>query len=466
VLPQILVFFAGLAGLVYGADVFVKGAASLALRLGVSRLVIGMTVVGFGTSLPELSVNLSAAFSGRLDLAVGNVVGSNIANIGLILGIAALVAPLTIHVSLLKLEIPLLLLVSAGLWLLGSNGQLGRPDGALLLLGFVGLLLLIGYGGRQEPRQIEADIVDGGVPSSVDATRATWRDLAWIGVGFVLLLVASRLMVGAAVDLARLWGMSELVIGLTIVAIGTSLPELAASTLAALRGETDIAIGNVLGSNLFNILLILGVTAVITPLPLDPTLIRVQIPVMILFAALLYPLSLRGRSIGRPAAAVGVLWLSGLAAHVDRLTPIGSVFIALAGNRRRLGGRVAGHGRARHDMGADRGGQEQKQGDQDLSQPQAVAQQAVVQNRGQQDAADAQRGRLGRPMQALEKVRQFRQADGTDQREKSADQKQYSDQNLDRASAAHSMMSRRMTYLDKATVPTKPSMAITRAASK
>lgn len=303
-LPQILVFFVGLAGLVYGADVFVKGAASLALRFGVSRLVIGMTVVGFGTSLPELSVNLSAAFSGRLDLAVGNIVGSNIANIGLILGIAALVAPLTIHVSLLKLEIPLLLLVSAGLWLLGSNGQLGRPDGALLLLGFVALLLLIGYSGRHEPRQIEADIVEGGVPSSVDATRATWQDLTWIGVGFVLLLVASRLMVGAAVDLARLWGMSELVIGLTIVAIGTSLPELAASTLAALRGETDIAIGNVLGSNLFNILLILGVTAVITPLPLDPTLIRVQIPVMILFAALLYPLSLRGRSIGRPAGAL------------------------------------------------------------------------------------------------------------------------------------------------------------------
>ena len=308
---QLLVFLAGLAGLVYGADVFVKGAASLALRLGVSRLVIGMTLVGFGTSLPELSVNLSAAFSGRLDLAVGNVVGSNIANIGLILGIAALIAPLTIHVSLLKLEIPLLLLVSAGLWLLGSNGQLGRPDGALLLLGFVGLMLIIGYGGKNETQQIEAGMVDGGLPSAVDAMREPWRDLLWIALGFVLLLGASRLMVGAAVDLARMWGMSELVIGLTIVAIGTSLPELAASALAAMRGESDIAIGNVLGSNLFNILLILGVTAVITPLPLDPVLIRVQIPVMILFAALLYPLSLRGRAIGRPAGALLLVAFSG-----------------------------------------------------------------------------------------------------------------------------------------------------------
>jgi len=180
-MPQILIFFVGLAGLVYGADVFVKGAASLALRLGVSRLVIGMTLVGFGTSLPELSVNLSAAFSGRLDLAVGNIVGSNIANIGLILGIAALVAPLTIHVSLLKLEIPLLLLVSAGLWLLGSNGQLGRPDGALLLLGFVGLLLLIGYSGRHEPRSRRISWRAGYRLRSTRPGRPgeTWRGSAW-----------------------------------------------------------------------------------------------------------------------------------------------------------------------------------------------------------------------------------------------------------------------------------------------
>lgn len=306
-LQQLLIFFAGLAGLIYGADVFVKGAASLALRLGVSRLVIGMTLVGFGTSLPELSVNLSAAISGRLDLAVGNVVGSNIANVGLILGIAALIAPLTIHVSLLKLEIPLLLLVSAALWLLGSNGQLGRPDGALLLLGFVGLMLVIGYGGRSEPEQIEVGIVEGGLPSAALASRALWRTLAWIALGFVLLIVASQLMVGAAVGLARTWGMSELAIGLTIVAIGTSLPELAASALAAWRGEADIAIGNVLGSNLFNILLILGVTAVITPLPLDPILIHVQIPLMILFAALLYPLALHNNTIGRPGAALLLL---------------------------------------------------------------------------------------------------------------------------------------------------------------
>jgi len=310
-LQPLLIFLVGLAALVWGADVFVRGAASLALRLGVSRLMIGMTLVGFGTSLPELSVNLSATVSGRLDLAVGNVVGSNIANVGLILGIAALIAPLSIHVRLLRLEIPLLLLASLSLWLLGSNGQLGRPDGALLLLGFVGLMLVIGYGGKSEPESVTAGLVDGGSLPEAPAARPPWRDLLWIGLGFVLLLGASRVMVGAAVDLARLWGMSELTIGLTIVAIGTSLPELAASGLAAWRGESDIAVGNVLGSNLFNILLILGVTAVITPLPLDTAMLRFHIPLMILFTVALYPLAFGNHRIGRPG---GVLLLVGFAA--------------------------------------------------------------------------------------------------------------------------------------------------------
>ena len=307
-LLQLLIFVVGLALLVYGADTFVKGASTMALRLGVSRLVIGMTLVGFGTSLPELSINVTAAINGKLDLAVGNVVGSNIANVGLILGVAAVLTPLSIHIRLLRLEIPLLLLVSSALWLLGYNGVLSWLEGGLLLLGFVGIMMVIGYDSQSEPELIDATLIRG------DRRHVSmWRCVLNIGMGFVLLLVASQFMVGSAVELARLWGMTELMIGLTIVAVGTSLPELAASGVAALRGESDIAVGNVLGSCLFNILLVLGATALIEPLPVAASLISREIPLMILFAAALYPLAFGDHKIGRFG---GILLLGAYAAFI------------------------------------------------------------------------------------------------------------------------------------------------------
>ena len=305
---QLLIFTIGLVLLVYGAESFVKGASTLAIRMGVSRLVIGMTLVGFGTSLPELSINLTAAVNGRLDLAVGNVVGSNIANVGLILGVAALLTPLVIHIRLLRLEIPLLLLASAGLWLLGFNGTLGWIEGAMLLIGFIGLMMVIGYDSKTEPELIEAELVQAD-PSVHPLTQDIFRIL----LGFVLLLAASQMMVGSAVELARAWGMTELMIGLTIVAIGTSLPELAASGMAAWRGESDIAVGNVLGSCLFNILLVLGATAIIEPLPVAASLIWREIPLMFLFAAALYPLAFGDKRISRSG---GVLLLSAYAAFL------------------------------------------------------------------------------------------------------------------------------------------------------
>ncbi|HBK56859.1 MAG TPA: sodium:calcium antiporter, partial [Xanthomonadales bacterium] len=230
---------------------------------------------------------------------VGNVVGSNIANVGLILGVSALLTPLIIHVRLLRLEIPLLLLTSLALWLLGMDGRLNPVEGGLLMLGFVGLMMVIGFGSRTEPQIVEAEL-----EHTDSAPHALWKDIARIGLGFVLLLVASQMMVGAAVELARMWGMSELTIGLTIVAIGTSLPELAASSVAAWRGDSDIAVGNVLGSNLFNILLVLGATAVIAPIPVSPSLIRYEIPLMFLFAAALYPLAFGDNRIYRKGGAL------------------------------------------------------------------------------------------------------------------------------------------------------------------
>lgn len=278
-------FALGLVMLVLGADSFVRGASGLALRFGISPFVVGLVLVGFGTSAPELSVNLTAAFQGRYALAIGNVIGSNIANIGLILGISALIAPLAMRARLLRIEVPLVIGVSVALWLLALDGVLGRFDAALLLLGFVGLMWVVARAARRESAAVRAELSE-----AVNTQTDLKRNLIRLGIGLALLLYGSHLMVHAAVGLATMWGISELMIGLTIVAIGTSLPELAASAVAAWRGHTDIAIGNVVGSSLFNILLILGVTAAIHPLPVGGASLRVDLPVMIGFALVLYPM--------------------------------------------------------------------------------------------------------------------------------------------------------------------------------
>jgi cation:H+ antiporter len=284
-LEQLGQFALGLVLLALGADSLVKGAAGLALRFGVSPFLVGLVVVGFGTSAPELSVNLSAVYNGTTDIALGNVVGSNIANVGLILGLSALAAPLVVQMRLLRFETPLLVAVSGALWLLAYDGTLGRLDGAILLAGFLALMALVARDARREPAAVQAEL-----GAAAQTRTETWRGVLRVAIGLALLVLGAQWMVDAAVALAIAAGLSQLIVGLTIVAIGTSLPELASSVLAALRGHSDIAIGNVVGSCLFNILLILGSTAAAAPLPVAHSLVVVEIPAMIAFAIVLYPM--------------------------------------------------------------------------------------------------------------------------------------------------------------------------------
>ncbi|MEZ5463974.1 MAG: calcium/sodium antiporter [Lysobacteraceae bacterium] len=278
-------FVLGLVLLVLGADSFVKGAGGIALKLGIRPFVVGMVLVGFGTSAPELAVNMTAAYQGRYDLAIGNVVGSNIANIGLILGLIALFRPLAVQMRLLRVEVPLLIGIGLVLWLLCLDGRIGRVDGILLLAGFVALMVFVARGAKHEP-----SLVQDALAETAETRSEWWRSALRTVVGLGLLLYASTLMVESAVGMATIWGMSELIVGLTVVAIGTSLPELAASGIAAWRGHSDIAVGNVVGSCLFNILLILGATASVHPLLVSKSMLWVELPAMIAFSLVLYPM--------------------------------------------------------------------------------------------------------------------------------------------------------------------------------
>lgn len=298
-LIELLWFCGGLVLLGFGADILLKGAAGLALRFGIPPFIIGLTIVGFGTSAPELAVNLSAAWQGRYDVALGNVIGSNIANVGLILGLSALLAPLAVHMRLLKIETPLVIVAGVALWLLAIDGLLGRLDGALLLAGFVALMVYVYRSVRREPPPVREELAGAAMTRT-----APWLNLLRVAAGLALLVYGASVMVESAVVIARLVGLSELLIGLTIVAVGTSLPELATSLLAARRGQTDIAVGNVLGSCLFNILLILGATAMLHPLPVALSLLHIEIPAMIALSAVIYPMLVRDLCIQRREGAV------------------------------------------------------------------------------------------------------------------------------------------------------------------
>jgi cation:H+ antiporter len=312
-LMQLLILAAGVAILAIGADLFVRGASGVAERFGISQFVIGLVVVGFGTSTPELAVNLDAAITGSTDIAIGNVVGSNIANVGVILGLAAVVAPLAVQLRMVRVELPIMIGVSLLVWAMASFGEIKRWEGAVMLLGFGAFLWFLLKTSKNESAEVKQEYTDENPPRRHDG----WKAAGFIIVGLLGLMGGAHLAVEAATTLARLWGLSELVIGLTIVAIGTSLPELASSVAAARRGHADIAIGNVLGSNIYNILFILGATALITPLPTAaPTLMWLDIPVMIAFAVALVPMMMMGLKITR---ANGVLLLLAYAAYVAYL---------------------------------------------------------------------------------------------------------------------------------------------------
>lgn len=298
-LIPLLSMFAGLLLLTGGAEGLVRGAASLAQRLGLSSLVIGLTVVAFGTSMPELVVSAGAALRGSPAVALGNVVGSNIANIGLILGVASLIAALRVQAQVIRFDMPILGAVSLGLVALLADGQIGRFDGALLVLGLIGYVTYSIRWAQAEP--------DAGVEREFEEAlppqRGLGLDLFYLGIGLALLLGGAHLLVEGAVALAVRLDVSEVVVGLTVVAVGTSLPELATSTVAAWKGEGDIAVGNAVGSCIFNILGILGITALVHPMGTSG-LGMVDGAVMVGFTLFLLPLMRTGFVLSRIEGAL------------------------------------------------------------------------------------------------------------------------------------------------------------------
>lgn len=296
----------GLAVLVVGAEALVRGASRLAGGMGIPPLVIGLTVVAFGTSAPELAVSLQSAVGGQPDLALGNVVGSNIFNVLAVLGLTALIAPLVVHQQLVRFEVPLVVGLSVLILVMVQDGRIGALDGLLLVGGLIAYTVLVI---RQSPR--EAAAVQAEYANEFGNAAAGWLarlpvQIAWVICGLGLLIVGATWLVDSAVSIARALDISEAVIGLTIVAAGTSLPELTTSVVAALRGKRDIAVGNVVGSSVFNLLGILGIAALVTPggLSVAPALVNFDIPVMIAVAFACLPISATGHRIARWEGAV------------------------------------------------------------------------------------------------------------------------------------------------------------------
>jgi cation:H+ antiporter len=308
-LVQLVLFVVGLAVLALGAELFIRGAVRVARKFGVSPFVIGLTLVGFGTSAPELVVNLSAACQGNPELAVGNVVGSNIANVGLILGVAAVVRTLTAEMRLLKVETPLVLAASVAVWVMAWDGDLGRWDAAILLVMFTAVMVYIALSAKRETPEVKEEL-----GKSIPNPERMWVSVLFLALGLGGLVGGAQLMVDSAVHLAESWGMSKALIGLTIVAVGTSLPELASTVAAAYRGQSDIAVGNVVGSNLFNLLLILGVTSAVCPLPVDAGMMTFDLPVMVGFAVLLLLVLLNGLRVYRWEGVLLLLAYAGVTA--------------------------------------------------------------------------------------------------------------------------------------------------------
>lgn len=293
----VILFIAGLALLVLGADWLVKGASRLAAANGISPLVIGLTVVAYGTSAPELAVSVKSALAGQADLAIGNVVGSNIFNVLFILGAAALIAPLLVSSQLVRVDVPIMVGLSVLAFALAADGTIGRVDGVILLAGAIAYTVFQIRQSRKESAAIKDEYAKEFGPARSSAAA----NAAYVAAGLVLLVLGSQWLVAGAVAFAKALGVSELIIGLTIVSAGTSLPEVATSILAAVRGERDIAVGNVVGSNIFNILAVLGVGAMVAPagLPVSPALIRFDLLVMVAVAVACLPIFASGAVIAR-----------------------------------------------------------------------------------------------------------------------------------------------------------------------
>jgi cation:H+ antiporter len=311
-LEQALMFVLGLVVLVIGADVMVRGASRLAVSFGVSPLVVGLTVVAFGTSAPEMAVSVGSALAGTPDLAIGNVVGSNIANVLLILGISALITPLLVDEQIIRQEIPIMIGASALLVVMALDGNIGLLESIMLFALVIAYTVFLVVQSRRASKSVQ-DEFETEIPTS------TWDShwgvqVALIVVGLVMLVMGADWLVDAAVAFARAFGVSDLVIGLTVVAVGTSMPEIATSIVAAMRGQRDIAVGNVVGSNVFNILAVLGAAGIASGvgLPVSEAARNFDLWVMLAVAFACLPIMITGREIARWE---GVVFLAYYAAY-------------------------------------------------------------------------------------------------------------------------------------------------------
>jgi len=296
VLIAIIQLVAGFLLLVWGADRLVAGASATARNLGVSPLIIGLTIIGFGTSAPELVVSAVATLKGNAGLAVGNAIGSNIANMGLVLGATALIYPLRLESNALKREYPMLLLIMLVCFLMALNGIFSRPEGWILIVGlFLVVVWIVRIGLHRPLSDPLAEEFDAEIPKDIPTRIAVF----WLIVGLIILPISSTFLVDGAITIARILSVSDTAIGLTVVAIGTSLPELATAITAALHKEDDLAIGNIIGSNMFNLLGVLGIAAAIQPIELLPIILARDFPAMFLITGMLYLMASDFRGPGR-----------------------------------------------------------------------------------------------------------------------------------------------------------------------
>jgi cation:H+ antiporter len=298
----ILLLIVGLVLLIVGAEALVRGASRIAASAGISSLVIGLTVVAFGTSSPELAVSVMASMSNQSDIALGNVLGSNNFNIMFILGISALITPLVVHLQIIRIDVPILIGLTVLVWIFGYNGVInGWESAVLVLLGIAYIFLALRLSKKEKNKKVEAEFEEAFGEADSGAKANIWLSLLLVAVGLALLILGSRFLVNSAVEIAKNLGVSDLVIGLTIIAAGTSLPEVATSVIAALKGERDIAVGNVIGSNLFNIFFILGIAGLVGKdgIAVADSTLRFDFPVMIITSVACLPLFFTGKRLDR-----------------------------------------------------------------------------------------------------------------------------------------------------------------------
>ena len=314
----LLLFIAGLVLLLLGAELLVRGASRLALALGLAPIIVGLTVVAIGTSAPELAVSVGGALSGTPDLALGNVVGSNIANVLLILGLVALIAPLVVHRQLVWLDVPLMIAASLLCFGMALDGRIARWEGGVLVACAIAYIVFLIGMARRHPEQVPTDPDLAPALTEPAPKVGVGRQLLLIATGLTMLIVGARLLVDAATQTASAFGLSDFVIGLTVVAVGTSLPEIATSILSVLRGQRDLAVGNIVGSNIFNLLLVLGATAMIASdgVPVSPSAIRFDLPVMTAVAVACLPIFFNGHCIERWEGALFVAYYVAYTAYL------------------------------------------------------------------------------------------------------------------------------------------------------